>query len=132
MQFLGKNIKYLRKNLSENQATIGSLVKKGQTTIGNWENGISEPNVEELLVLSNYFNISLDILIKVDLAQTNWIATHEDGLKKAGENRGLHYEHAPEKESMVEEKDPGGLSFVLDEIKSIRDEITRINARLQK
>lgn len=68
MNFLGKNIRYIRKQLSKTQSEIASLLKKGQTTIGNWENGISEPNLEELVVLSNYFDISLDTLIKTDLA----------------------------------------------------------------
>ncbi|MHA4807739.1 helix-turn-helix domain-containing protein [Flavitalea flava] len=130
MQFLGKNIKYLRKNLSENQSTIGSLVKKGQTTIGNWENGISEPNVEELLILSNYFDISLDVLIKVDLAQTTWLTTLRDGKEKIGEKKAKAYEHAPEDESMVLENDNFSLSYVMEEIKSLRVEIARINARL--
>ena len=72
MNFLGKNIRLLRKQTSKTQSELASLIGKGQTTIGNWENGISEPSLDELLLLSNYFDISLDILIKVDLSQTNW------------------------------------------------------------
>src|ERR1700733_1473514 len=72
MNFLGQNIRYLRRQYSNTQTELASLIQKGQTTIGNWENGISEPNVEELLILSNYFDISLDILIKIDLSKTNW------------------------------------------------------------
>jgi len=56
MHYLGKNLRYLRKQMSKPSRRIASLIKKGQTTIGNWEeNGISEPNLDELLVISNFF-----------------------------------------------------------------------------
>src|ERR1700759_2043404 len=71
MHFLGKNLRNLRKQTSKTQSEIASLIQKGQTTIGNWENGISEPNLNELLIISNFFDIPLDTLVKVDLAEVN-------------------------------------------------------------
>ena len=113
MHYLGKNIRYLRKQLSKTQSEIASLIKKGQTTIGNWENGISEPNLDELLILSNFFDISLDTLIKIDLAGMNV------------PNRaaaGIPYDHTPEPAAMVREDQ---LTYVLQEIKSLREEMER-------
>ena len=69
MHFLGKNLRLLRKRSAKTQSDIASLIKKGQTTVGNWENGISEPSIDELLLISNYFDISLDTLVKIDLAE---------------------------------------------------------------
>lgn len=113
MHYLGKNIRYLRKQLSKTQSEIASLIKKGQTTIGNWENGISEPNLEELLILSNFFDIPLDSLIKVDLTESN--APHR-GIA------GMHYNAAPEPSLLVREDQ---LTYVLQEIKSLREEMER-------
>ena|ERR1700744_1415299 len=117
MHYLGKNMRYLRKQLSKTQSEIASLIKKGQTTIGNWENGISEPNLDELLIISNFFDIPLDILVKVDLAEAN--ASHR-------QNNGgtVPYDHSPDASFLVKERDDK-LSFVLQEIKSLREEMER-------
>ena len=117
MHYLGKNIRYLRKQSSKTQSEIASLIKKGQTTIGNWENGISEPNLDELLILSNFFDIPLDILIKVDLTDAN-------PAHRQGSGAGLPYDHSPEPSFVVRERDDK-LSYVLQEIKSLREEMER-------
>jgi transcriptional regulator with XRE-family HTH domain len=127
MQFLEKNIRHLRKQFPVTQSKLASLIGKGQTTIGNWENGISEPSIEELLILSNYFDISLDLLIKVDLAKTNYQlekrGKEEDSIRRSP----VKYDHPAEEVSLVGEQ---GLSYVLQEIKALREEIERIHSLL--
>ena len=117
MHYLGKNIRFLRKQLSKTQSEIASLIKKGQTTIGNWENGISEPNLDELLVLSNFFDIPLDMLIRVDLAGLN--PAHRQGNSSLAS-----YDYSAKPSSLVHDEDDR-LSFVLREIKSLREEMER-------
>ena len=123
MHYLGKNLRYLRKQMSKTQSEIASLIKKGQTTIGNWENGISEPNLDELLVISNFFDIPLDALVKVDLAESNM--AHRPTLTGAAA-----YDHGSETSPVVQEKDDR-LSYVLQEIKSLREEMARLDARIK-
>jgi len=120
MHYLGKNLRYLRKQMSKTQSEIASLIKKGQTTIGNWENGISEPNLDELLVISNFFDIPLDTLVKVDLAESNM--SHRGAATIAA------YEHNQEPSPAVNED---RLSYVLQEIKSLREEMERLHARIK-
>jgi transcriptional regulator with XRE-family HTH domain len=122
MHYLGKNMRYLRKQLSKTQSEIASLIKKGQTTIGNWENGISEPNLDELLIISNFFDMPLDTLVKVDLAESN--PAHRPGTGNI-----VPYDHSPETSAQVRERDDK-LSYVLQEIKSLREEMERLYARL--
>src|ERR1700678_2611046 len=98
MHYLGKNMRYLRKQMSKTQSEIASLIKKGQTTIGNWENGISEPNLDELLIISNFFDMPLDTLIKVDLAEAN--TAHRQGAVTS-----IPYDHSPESTGVVRERD---------------------------
>jgi transcriptional regulator with XRE-family HTH domain len=125
MHLLGKNIRYLRKQSSKTQSEIASLIQKGQTTIGNWENGISEPSLSELLIISNYFDISLDTLLKIDLA-----ALHLHPALRTGAPA-RSYEHAATELPEVREE-AEGLSFVLQEIRNIRSEIAEIHSRLPK
>src|ERR1700744_4446361 len=107
MHYLGKNMRYLRKQLSKTQSEIASLIKKGQTTIDNWENGISEPNLDELLIISNFFDIPLDTLIRIDLAEAN-------SAHRQGHGNGVPYDHSAEPSAQVGEKDET-LSYVLEE-----------------
>src|SRR5262245_23540789 len=120
MHFLGKNLRYLRKQSSKTQSEIAALIKKGQTTVGNWENGISEPNLEELLIISNYFDIPLDTLLKVDLSEVNV-------YQRQGSPVTTPYDHSDiEPLSVKEDK----WNYVLQEIKNLREEVERINSRL--
>jgi transcriptional regulator with XRE-family HTH domain len=123
MNFLGKNLRHIRKQLSKTQSEIASLLKKGQTTIGNWENGISEPSLEELVILSNYFDIPLDVLVKVDLGSTGGHA----GSRMPGP---VKYDHSSNDLTLVRDQEDK-FSFVLQEIRNIREDIERIYARLQ-
>jgi len=107
--------------MSKTQSEIASLIKKGQTTIGNWENGISEPNLDELLIISNFFDIQLDLLVKVDLAEAS--IPHRQG--------GQPYDHSPDTSPTVKERDDR-LTYVLQEIKSLREEMERLHERLPK
>ena len=118
MNHLGKNLRYLRKKSSKTQSELASLIKKGQTTIGNWENGISEPSIDELLLLSNYFDIPVDILLKTDLALANWVTGHKGGVHEP------EYNHSGDPSSLVRED--GSLSFVLHEIKRLWGEIAAL------
>jgi transcriptional regulator with XRE-family HTH domain len=120
MHFLGKNLRHLRKQTSKTQSEIASLIQKGQTTIGNWENGISEPNLNELLIISNYFDIPLDKLLKTDLSE-------EPAERQTGVGR--PYDHSGIELSAVREKEEN-LAYVLQEIKDIRSEMRQLHARL--
>jgi transcriptional regulator with XRE-family HTH domain len=130
MHLLGKNIRFLRKQFPVTQSKLASLIGKGQTTIGNWENGISEPNIEELLILSNYFDISLDLLIKVDLSLTNYKVEKRVSGEDSRQPPPVKYDQT-EQEMVVREHD-AGLTYVLQEIKALREEIDRISSRLPK
>lgn len=121
MHFLGKNIRFLRKQSSKTQSEIASLIQKGQTTIGNWENGISEPSLSELLIISNYFDIPLDTLIKVDLAEAHNMQRQGGSVRP--------YDHSDAEMSVAREHEDK-LSFVLQEIRNIRAEMEQLYTRL--
>ncbi len=124
MHFLGKNLRYLRKQSSKTQSEIAALINKGQTTVGNWENGISEPNLDELIVISNYFDISLDILLKNDLS-----SLHHS--QRQGSNGIVPYDHTPDETSVVRDRDEK-LSYALQEIRMLKEEMEQIHLRLPK
>jgi transcriptional regulator with XRE-family HTH domain len=82
----GQNLKFLRKNKGENQSQVASVVQKAETTIGNWEKGISQPNLQELSALAQYFGVSVDNLINVDFEKSNLITLDDEGKKRQKSN----------------------------------------------
>lgn len=81
-----KNLAYLRKANSKTQDDIGFQVSKRNTTVSNWENGLSDPSLEELVTLSTYFEVPVDDLLKVDLSIANLTAKTEGGKKQQKAN----------------------------------------------
>lgn len=82
MNYLAQNLKYLRQRFNKNQSELAFEVDKGQTTVGNWENGVSEPNITELIVISNFFGINIHSLITVELSKGNLIT--DEHVRKWG------------------------------------------------
>jgi transcriptional regulator with XRE-family HTH domain len=124
MHFLGKNLRHLRKQSSRTQSEIASLIQKGQTTIGNWENGISEPSLNELLIVSNYFDIPVDTLLKIDLAETQSTASRPGGIPRI---------YIPNDKELPKVEDSGNaMAYVLKEIKDMQQKIEQLSARLPK
>src|SRR3984957_16148817 len=122
MHFLGKNLRHLRKQSARTQSEIASLIQKGQTTIGNWENGISEPSLNELLIISNYFDIPVDALLKVDLAESQGAASRPAGIPRI---------YLPNDKELSKVEDPGNaMAYVLKEIKDMQQKIEQLSARL--
>jgi len=67
MIFFGKNLRYLREKQELTQTEIASLMGFTKATWSNYENGSSQPSMECLVKISNYFGISLDELIFADI-----------------------------------------------------------------
>ena len=68
MNCFAKNLLFCRKYFKITQESLANQIERSQTTIGGWENKVSEPNVDALVKLSEIFSISIDDLVKTDLA----------------------------------------------------------------
>jgi transcriptional regulator with XRE-family HTH domain len=67
MNYLSGNIRHLRRIRGLSQAELAKNFGKKQNTIGNWENGISEPSIKELVTLSQVFMIDMSSLVNRNL-----------------------------------------------------------------
>ena len=67
--FFSTNIRFLRKRRSKTQDDVAAAVNMKRSTLSGYENEVSEPSIEALIVLSKYFNVAIDTLIKVDLTK---------------------------------------------------------------
>src|SRR5664279_1885516 len=67
MSLFSKNLRYLRRKGRYKQDEISNLFQKKANTIGNWENGISEPNLTELTRLGEFFKVSITDMLHTEL-----------------------------------------------------------------
>ena len=63
------NIKFLRKRKGYTQDEVASELNMKRSTLSGYENGMAQPNLEVLIAFSKYYNVSVDTLVKTDIAQ---------------------------------------------------------------
>lgn len=66
---IGKQIRKYRTEMKLSQDDLADKVYVTRQTISNWENDRNYPDIRSLVLLSNVFGVSLDILVKGDLEQ---------------------------------------------------------------
>ena len=55
-------LKELRLEKNVSQLEIAKIVNMSKMAISHWENGHSEPSIEQLKLLAIFFNVSIDYL----------------------------------------------------------------------
>ncbi len=65
--FFAGNIKFLRKRRGRTQDDVAYALGMKRSTLSGYENKVAQPNMEALVALSEYFNVAIDTLVKVDL-----------------------------------------------------------------
>lgn len=67
--YFSSNIKLLRRRRGITQDEVANHLAIKRSTLSGYENNVAEPGVEELLAFSDFYHISVDTLIKMDLSQ---------------------------------------------------------------
>lgn len=60
----GENLQKLRKEKNISQEQLAEELHVSRQTIGKWENGVTYPETECLIQISDFFEVSVDILLK--------------------------------------------------------------------
>jgi transcriptional regulator with XRE-family HTH domain len=76
------NIKHLRSLKKLSQERFADDLGWTRSVVGSYEEGRSEPPIERLIDLSNYFNIPIDILVRKDLRKAKDTSFIEVGNKR--------------------------------------------------
>ena len=59
----GKKLKELRLELGLSQRKLGELLQVCNQTVSFWETGSREPDLDTLVLISNFFDVSVDYLL---------------------------------------------------------------------
>lgn len=63
-----KNLKYLRRKHKLSQQALSEALDIPRTTLGDYERGKTEPNIQMLINMADQFNLSVDDLIRQDIS----------------------------------------------------------------
>lgn len=66
---LARNLKYLRNREHFSQGDMARLLKISKAHMGKYENGVAELNNQGLINVSEFFDITVDDLLKKDLSK---------------------------------------------------------------
>ena len=64
---LSENLQYLRKKHKHSQQELANLLGLPRTTLGDYERGKTEPNIEMLINLADCFEVTIDALVRDNL-----------------------------------------------------------------
>lgn len=74
------NLKHLRVQNNMTQEELGKILNKDYSTIGKWENGTRSPVMEDVIKISQIFNISLEKLVGDNNVYSNLEELKKDQL----------------------------------------------------
>lgn len=72
---VGKNLKLLRNRLKKSQEEVAKDLGLTRSSYSGYENNVAQPNIESLLLFSDYFKVSIDDLLKKDFSsfkESDW------------------------------------------------------------
>ncbi len=67
--YFASNIKFLRKRKGRTQDDVAAALDLKRSTLSGYENGVAQPGIDVLVSFSGYFNMSIDTLLKIDIAK---------------------------------------------------------------
>jgi len=81
MSKLASNLRYLRKKMKISQGDLADEFEVARTTMGDYERGKTEPNLDMLIKISEKFGASIHDLITADLSHDELEITRNEGLR---------------------------------------------------
>lgn len=88
MSFFGKNIKKIRSIKGLSQQAFADLFDLKRGTLGAYEEGRSEPKIETIIKIANYFSISIDSLLKSELTVNELLKFRGDVVTNINKSTG--------------------------------------------
>ena len=76
---LGEKIQLARKKKGMSQEDLANMLNVSRQAVQKWESGITQPEVSNLVQISNMFDVSLDYLLK-DIEETDSILEKEEKI----------------------------------------------------
>ena len=107
IMYFTKNLKFLRKRRNRTQDEMAHALDMKRSTLSGYENGVAEPGINALTMISKYFGMAVDTLIKIDLStlsesQLSELERGKDVYLTGGKLRVLATTVTPENDENIE------------------------------
>ena len=66
---LNHNLRVLRKHQGLSQTALAEVLGIKRSRLNAWENGLSEPSIQHILLIADHFRVNVDRLLRQDLSQ---------------------------------------------------------------
>jgi len=100
---LSEKISELRKSLGMTQEDLAEICNVSRQSVSKWEADITLPEMDKLLLLGEIFHVSMDVLLKDELALNGIREVHSCGNNAIGEKKSDVYEGTLIKESVIDD-----------------------------
>jgi transcriptional regulator with XRE-family HTH domain len=78
---IGKMIKEIRENAGLSQEQFAEKLAISRQAVSKWERSIAMPDIENIMYISDLFNVSLDTIVKGDKEMVNKIISDNKNIK---------------------------------------------------
>ncbi|WGH75537.1 helix-turn-helix transcriptional regulator [Tenacibaculum tangerinum] len=95
MSFFGKNIKKIRGVKRLSQQAFAEIFDLKRATLGAYEEGRSEPKIDTIIKIANYFSIPIDNLLTSELTVNNLLQFKENLTLESGDTPKETYAKIP-------------------------------------
>ncbi|MFD0992293.1 helix-turn-helix domain-containing protein [Tenacibaculum geojense] len=95
MSFFGRNIKKIRGVKGLSQKAFAEVFDLKRATLGAYEEGRSEPKIETIIKIANYFSITIDSLLTADLTVNELLQFKEELILEPAQKIKQHIAHIP-------------------------------------
>ncbi len=68
--FLSKNLCYLRARAAMSMEALAEIIGVSRQAIAKWESGVSLPDIQNCYRLSEFFGVTMDALVTLDMSQS--------------------------------------------------------------
>jgi len=126
MSLFAKNLRFLRKQRGLNQDEISGLFNKRANTVGNWENGKSEPSIGELVKLADFFKIGLQQLLHTDLQEKAFEVMDSAADSASDRQTSFSYTINENSDSLAPEISQDSFWLILRELRSISEKLDEL------
>jgi transcriptional regulator with XRE-family HTH domain len=78
---ISQMLKEIRENAGLSQEQFAEKLAVSRQAVSKWEHGVAMPDIENLMYISNIFNVSLDTIVKGDKKMENKIISDNKNAK---------------------------------------------------
>lgn len=138
MNYFSSNLKFLIKRFKTSQQDLALYIDMKQTSVSNWINGVSTPDIDILVKIHQFFGVSMDSLLKTDLQDSGLITDeHVEEFKRRGKPGGKvlggvqplsrrYFDEEDRPESLANEQESIAAWAIMGQLKQVTEKLDQL------